>query len=437
MSTERVGLSNGNYTLTLDKVISGSPIVKQVVCDISYIWNWPRNTGSATLLTVDGVKVDLPLFPEGIEGMLAFISDKPTEVKLPDGPTVVINRVVLELVGGNTQKAMMMLGEPGTEITTDEILATQNWELGGPATVERAGKVVEAIYSSGRPVGESGGQFTLTLDKVVSGTPIVKTAVCAFSYVWNWPRNTGSATLRTIDGIQVDMPLFPEGIEGMLAFMSDRSIEVKLPEGPTVVINRVMLELVGRDTKRAAMMLGEPGTEVTTDEILATPNWEQGGAATAERAGRVVGVVYASAQRGAESGGRFTLTLDKVLSGSPTVTKAVCVFTFVWNWASNRGMATLQTIDGQHIGVPLYPRGVFEGMLEFASELELPLKVRFPDGAIIFISGAIFGLVGGEPRAGLDVGERGQEFLVTQNWNVLLEETVKRASKVVTATYSS
>ncbi|KAF7985159.1 hypothetical protein HWV62_7734 [Athelia sp. TMB] len=286
MFTERIGSSGGDYTLTLDKIISsqGPPIIDTVECKFSYFWDWVRNTGSATLRTIDGVKVNMILHPLGIEGHLDFMSAaKPKLVKLPGGKTILIDRVILDLIGPDDAKAALIISNATSQIAGNEIIGTQNWEANKDETAEK----VE--IHAGR-VGTSGGKFTLTLDKVLSGPPDVKRLVCDFSYVWNWVTNMGTATLQSIDDVQVDYPMFPMGIAGRLAFMAsvEPGTEVKLPDGSTIIIYRVLFDLIGNN-QSAAMMLGEDG-----NEILVTENWNIVEEETVKRSNKVTRATYSS-----------------------------------------------------------------------------------------------------------------------------------------------
>jgi len=286
MFADRSGTSGGDYTLTLDKIISwnGAHIISTAECKFSYVWDWVHSTGSAILRTIDGVKVNMILHPLGIEGQLDFMSAaKPKLVKLPGGQTILITRVILDLIGPDHAKAALMISNGTSQIVGNGIIVTQNWESSEE-------KTLESVATHGARIGTSGGKFNLTLDKVLSGPPDVKKLVCDFSYVWNWVSNMGTATLLSIDGIQVDYPMFPMGIAGRLAFMAsvEPGTEVKLPDGSTIIIYRVLFDLIGK-TQSAAMMLGEDG-----DEILVTENWGINNEETVTRSKKVTKATYSS-----------------------------------------------------------------------------------------------------------------------------------------------
>jgi len=132
--SQPLGLASETFTLTLDKVIKSGPsqipLITKAICKFSYIWDFPRQIGSAELLTIDGVDVELRMFPLGIVGQLDFMNTDRTTVRLPDGRTIILFRVILDLLSSTVRKAALMIGGEG-----EEILATQNWEDDEEATV--------------------------------------------------------------------------------------------------------------------------------------------------------------------------------------------------------------------------------------------------------------------------------------------------------------
>lgn len=285
MSSSVLGTSGGTFVLTLDHLVRpGSFAIKSAACEFSYVWNHTRNTGSATLRTIDGTTVDLPLFAEGIKGTLSFVSDTgPIKIVLPSGEAIILYRVILELVSPDTKKAALILGDKG-----EEILTTANWELGDEATVARVGKVINATFSSNARSGLSGGRCTLTLDKVILGPNNVKSVVCEYSWIWNHVSNIGSATLLTVNGVPIDIPLFPRGTKGMIEFVSAHEpVDIMTTDG-SFTIHRIIFQLVG-NTERGGLWLG-PNPFVS--EFLATQNWDLPQEETVKRANAVFRAAY-------------------------------------------------------------------------------------------------------------------------------------------------
>lgn len=112
--------------------------------------------------------------------------------------------------------------------------------------------------------------LTLTLDRLIQGNQLViPNAQCVFSYKWNFVTNEGQASLDTINGTQIGIVLYPEGLSGELAFLSDSSPQSYVINGQTVIINRVILDIKLSNVKiQAAIQFGEDGS--TTQ---ATENW--------------------------------------------------------------------------------------------------------------------------------------------------------------------
>jgi hypothetical protein len=123
---EQVGLASETFTLTLNRQVRPGPI-SSLTCKFSYIWDFPRNMGHATLVSVDdGSDINLWMFPLGINNQLDFMNSDHNTVILPSGKTIVLYRVILDLVPGRERAAAIMIGETG-----DEILATQSWDENG------------------------------------------------------------------------------------------------------------------------------------------------------------------------------------------------------------------------------------------------------------------------------------------------------------------
>lgn len=137
MSTERTGISSETLTLTLDKLASEySPNINihKAVCVFSYIWNWESNTGSATLLTMDGVQIDgaqinLELFgfkeDSGEVRFVGVLSGHSDKVTLPAGSPFIDIGVELKFVGDTKMAGVLFVTEPPRD---GPVLLTQNWQ---------------------------------------------------------------------------------------------------------------------------------------------------------------------------------------------------------------------------------------------------------------------------------------------------------------------
>lgn len=145
MTTQNLGLASETFTLLLDKIISGgpSPSLSKATCKFSYIWDYPRNMGHATLLTIDGVDVNLNMFPLGIAGCLDFMNTDLTQVRLPDGGTITLFRVILDLKAPDVRMAALMIGNQG-----QEVLATSNWSDSAQDTVTLSQRKVSASLAA-------------------------------------------------------------------------------------------------------------------------------------------------------------------------------------------------------------------------------------------------------------------------------------------------
>lgn len=120
--SQAIGLAHETFYLILDKQVQPGPVTK-LTCKFSYIWDFPRNMGQATLIDVEGDEVNVAMFPLGISGVLDFMNSDKTPIKTQDGQSFTMYRVVLDLGPNGERKASMMIGEDGSEI-----LATSNWD---------------------------------------------------------------------------------------------------------------------------------------------------------------------------------------------------------------------------------------------------------------------------------------------------------------------
>jgi len=124
---QHVGLASETFTLTLNKQLKPGPITT-LTCKFSYIRDFPRNIGHATLVNVNNGSDDVNLWmsPFGVKDQLDFMNSEHNRVTLPSGETTVLYRVILDLVPGKERAAAVMLGENG-----DDILATESRDESG------------------------------------------------------------------------------------------------------------------------------------------------------------------------------------------------------------------------------------------------------------------------------------------------------------------
>lgn len=134
-SNPAVGLAHGTYILSLDKTIVGTAETKTFLGQFTYTWDFVRKEGEASLDTINGTNIGITLHPEGLSDKLYFMSDmQPTEYLLGDGGTIIVYRVILQLIDG-TGAASVMEGKDGSTI-----VATENWSENDSATSQLAGK---------------------------------------------------------------------------------------------------------------------------------------------------------------------------------------------------------------------------------------------------------------------------------------------------------
>ena len=118
-----VGLAHETFTLTLDKLLKQADQTHptSLQCEFSYFYNFPRKQGSATLISVNGVR----LGQMSQTGDLAFSSADMNEVNIASAGAeeekVYISKSVLKL-GGGARYAAVVLGRDG-----GTVLATANW----------------------------------------------------------------------------------------------------------------------------------------------------------------------------------------------------------------------------------------------------------------------------------------------------------------------
>lgn len=113
--------------------------------------------------------------------------------------------------------------------------------------------------------------FSLTLNKVISGKGCyITTAECHYAYHWDFEKNMGMANLLSINGVAVNIALYPLGIAGYLDFMSDLAEPVHVNvDGHVISIFRAILDInLSSDDRSAALMLGMEGScIISTDNF--------------------------------------------------------------------------------------------------------------------------------------------------------------------------
>lgn len=110
----------------------------------------------------------------------------------------------------------------------------------------------------------------LTLSQTFRGETVLENPVCKFHYHWDFENNTGSASLATIDGVEVEQKLFPLGIKGMLGFMSDMQPTLYMINDKQVSVFRIILDIdLPEMSPRAAIMFNKDGSTIQT-----TDNWD-------------------------------------------------------------------------------------------------------------------------------------------------------------------
>jgi len=66
--------------------------------------------------------------------------------------------------------------------------------------------------------------------------------------------------------------------------------------------------------------------------------------------------------------GDISVVLSKQLAGKPVLQLPVCKFHYMWDFARNKGMAYLDTINGTRVDIALHPIGI-SGQLDFMSDM--------------------------------------------------------------------
>lgn len=113
--------SQASFGLTLSQTIKGTPVIENAHCEFSYQWDFEKNMGSATLVSINNCELNIVLHPLGIEGYLDFMSDmKPTSYVI-NGQIVVLYRVILDInLTTGIKSAAIMFNEDGSCIEASE-----------------------------------------------------------------------------------------------------------------------------------------------------------------------------------------------------------------------------------------------------------------------------------------------------------------------------
>ena len=119
--------------------------------------------------------------------------------------------------------------------------------------------------------------FTLTLDTLIKGNALVlPNAHCTFSYHGDAEKKIGQAQLSSINGSMLAITLYPEGLTEKLSFFSDIQPTAYTIKGVSVVINKVLLQLIPeKNIQMAAIEFNYDGAV-----IQATANFVVSGVTT-------------------------------------------------------------------------------------------------------------------------------------------------------------
>ncbi|KAF3940050.1 hypothetical protein ABW19_dt0208657 [Dactylella cylindrospora] len=121
--------SSDIFNLTLSKTIEGAtPSYLPLNVQFAYDWDFDRNMGSATVVSISNNQTDKFMFTMGISGKLAFMAREQFNVTIESGEEIFAYRVLLNMDKETAQhkSAAMMIGQDG-----DIIVATENWGAAG------------------------------------------------------------------------------------------------------------------------------------------------------------------------------------------------------------------------------------------------------------------------------------------------------------------
>lgn len=117
------------------------------------------------------------------------------------------------------------------------------------------------------------------------------------------------------------------------------------------------------------------------------------------------------------SSATFTLVLNRLLKGNgPVIANASCVFSYEWNFATDRGLAKLVAIDNCILDITLHPLGINDH-LDFMSSMDEPLHTVI-NGQGVILNRIILdiSLATNERSGGIMFHEDGTVIEVTNNW---------------------
>ncbi len=111
----------------------------------------------------------------------------------------------------------------------------------------------------------------------------------------------------------------------------------------------------------------------------------------------------------------YQLTLSKAVEGTPVLPNAATAFTLNWNFSTNKGQATLNSIDGTQTGIVLHPLGLSD-KLAFMSDMKpTPYNIK---GKEVIVSEVVLNLdrQGDNPSAAVRFNPHGSVIEATANW---------------------
>lgn len=113
----------------------------------------------------------------------------------------------------------------------------------------------------------------------------------------------------------------------------------------------------------------------------------------------------------------FEVVLSKLMKGAnPVIANAHCQFSYHWDFETNMGLATLDSINHNYLNLTLNPTGL-AGRLAFMSSME-PLPVVI-NGQRVVLNRIILNVMLNDDSklAGIMFNEDGSVIQVTDNWN--------------------
>nr|WP_294937639.1 hypothetical protein [uncultured Flavobacterium sp.] len=113
----------------------------------------------------------------------------------------------------------------------------------------------------------------------------------------------------------------------------------------------------------------------------------------------------------------FTLVLSELMKGtSPVIANAKCVFSYKWDFTTNMGLATLESIDNCVVNITMHPLGI-KGYLDFMSDMEPTSYVI--NGQRVVLNRIILDIVlaTNERSAGIMFNQDGSVIQTTPNFD--------------------